>query len=421
MPLAPSTIIDDRYQVETLLGEGAMAEVYRVKHTQLGTTHALKVLKLEGENIYERFLREGQVQAKLNHPNIVAVSDIVKVGKEPGLVMEYVDGSSLDLLLSTERLTLKQVDHLARGIIAGVAAAHGKGLIHRDLKPANILLALDGKRLVPKVTDFGLAKAMDNSSNWNSTKSGVMMGTPAYMAPEQILDAKRVDARADIFSLGAILFHMVCGRRPFDQRTVADTLGAVLDGARPRVIDLAPDLPPFRIAAIDAALEVDRDKRVATCKELLAMWTGEYQANSLQEHVPFDSEVFKRLMDAGQGIPLHALGADASTVPYVNLADPNAQTLLHHDEPTEELPKGLADVAPPPPVHQLNRMPPGARSSANISRAELRRPGSKPAVPKQDRTNLIVLGSVAVLLILLLSLIGGILSGTLTALLLRGG
>ena len=203
---------------------------------------------------------------------------------------------------------------------------------------------------------------------------------------------------------------------------MADTLGAVLDGARPRVIDLAPDLPAFRIAAIDAALEVDRDKRVATCKALLAMWTGEYQ-NSLQEHVPFDSEVFKRLMDAGQGMPLSPLmSADASTVPYVNLADPAAQTLLHHDEPTEELPKGLAHVAPPPPVHQLNRLPPGARSSANISRAELKRPGPpRPSPSKPDRTNLIVLASVAVLLILLLSLIGGILSGTLTALLLRGG
>ena len=272
MSVKPGDVIDGRYEVVANLGEGSMAEVFHVRHLKLGSEHALKVLKLEHPSIRERMAREGQYQAKLKHPNIVNVSDVVPMGDDAGLVMEFIDGGSLAELLNGHRLNDKQIDALATGMMDGLEAAHQAGLIHRDLKPANILLARDGKRLVPKITDFGLAKALDSSATL--TKSGVMMGTPAYMAPEQIHDAKHVDQRADLFSLGAILYHMVAGRRPFDDPNIANVLTAVLDGEYPPLAQTAPDLPPHRAKAIEAALEVEVEDRVATCAELRRLWNG---------------------------------------------------------------------------------------------------------------------------------------------------
>ncbi len=294
MGLKKGDLIDGRYEVLASLGEGSMAQVYKVRHRQLGTEHALKVLKLGHASIRKRMMREGQFQAKLRHPNIVNVTDVVPMGDAAGLVMEYIDGGSLAQLLHTHRLTEKQVDALARGLLDGVEAAHDAGLIHRDLKPANILLAREGKTLVPKITDFGLAKALD-TANQTLTRSGVMMGTPAYMAPEQIQDAKRVDQRADIFSLGAILYHMVTGRMPFDDPNIANVLTAVLDGNYPPVLTLAPDLPPHRAKAIESALKVDPDERVGSCAELRRMWTGELHVDTETTEGPFGPELLDSL------------------------------------------------------------------------------------------------------------------------------
>lgn len=296
MSLAPGELIDNRYEVLDVLGEGSMAEVYRVKHAQLGTEHAVKVLKLEHPSIRERMLREGQFQAKLRHANIVNVSDVVPLGDGAGLVMEYIDGGSLADLLQNHRLTEKQIDALAAGMLDGIEAAHDAGLIHRDLKPANILLAREGKKLVPKITDFGLAKALDGSATL--TRSGVMMGTPAYMAPEQIHDAKRVDQRADIFSLGAILYHMVAGRRPFDDANIANVLTAVLDGDFPPLSKVAPDLPAHRARAIEKALEVELEDRAASCSDLRHLWNGAFEGperDSETTEGPFGSELLDSL------------------------------------------------------------------------------------------------------------------------------
>src|SRR5262249_51361093 len=143
------------------IGEGGTATVYRVRHRVLGTWHALKVLHLSSERIRQRLMQEARVQAELRHPNVVGVTDVVEVDGEPGLVMELVPGVSLEILLGSSRLTLAQVDDLARGIFAGLAHAHAHGVIHRDLKPANVLLkpGRDGS-VTPMVTDFGVAKVL---------------------------------------------------------------------------------------------------------------------------------------------------------------------------------------------------------------------------------------------------------------------
>ena len=274
MQIASGQVVG-QYTVEGRLGEGGMAVVYRARHNQLGTEHALKVLTIRSEAIRERLLQEGRVQAGLRHPNIVCVTDVVMMGENPGLVMEYIAGPSLEEFLAKGRLTLPQVDALAQGILQGVATAHRKELIHRDLKPANILLEVTGGRITPKVADFGLAKILDQDLQLGKTRSGVAMGTPRYMSPEQIRDAKSVDRRTDVFALGAILYEMVCGVHAFPGDDLLALFNAVAQGDYVPPRAHCPELPLHMERAIVEALSPDRDQRISTVDHLLATWRGE--------------------------------------------------------------------------------------------------------------------------------------------------
>ena len=256
--LESGTLVEGRYVVESLIGHGGMAEVYRVRHVHLDTLHALKVLTVSSSSIRRRLMQEGRVQAALQHPNIVSVTDVVVVDSAPGLVMEYIRGPALDDCVEELPLTSDQIDALAVGVLEGVAAAHALDLIHRDLKPANIMLAVTHDAIVPKVADFGLVKLLagDGKDFDSKTRSGSTMGTPAYMAPEQIRDSKNVDARADVWSLGAILFELVTGRRAFDGDDVLDLFMKVAAGERQAVTAVRDDLPERWVKAIEGALTV---------------------------------------------------------------------------------------------------------------------------------------------------------------------
>ena len=204
-----------KYEIEGILGEGAMAVVYRARHRELGSLHAIKKLKVTDGTVRERLVQEGRLQSSLQHPNVLSVTDLLSIDGCPALVMEYVHGPTLADFLKQHRPSIEQCDALARDILRGVAAAHAHGMVHRDLKPGNILIAVTEDSLVPKIADFGLAKVIGKPSSGPLTKSGVTMGTPAYMAPEQIQDFRSVDERADVFSLGAILYELVCGQPCF--------------------------------------------------------------------------------------------------------------------------------------------------------------------------------------------------------------
>ncbi|MFH1467537.1 MAG: serine/threonine-protein kinase [Pseudomonadota bacterium] len=269
--LEPGQVID-RFVVEAPLGRGACAEVYRVRHAQLGQRHALKLLTLASATLRERMVREGQVQATLGHPNVVTVQDVFEVGGRPALLMEYVDGPTLETWLEQARPGLLQADALAHGIIAGVAAAHARGVLHRDLKPANVLLARVGDRLTPKVADFGLARVMDESDAARLTHAGDGLGTPAYLAPEQANEAHQVDARADVFSLGAILYELCCGQRAFPGQKITSILTRSATGNYQPPRDLCPTLPEAWERAIVGALEPDFELRIPDCATLLQVW-----------------------------------------------------------------------------------------------------------------------------------------------------
>jgi serine/threonine-protein kinase len=272
--LQAGTVID-RYVVERVIGEGGMATVLLVRHSALGSVHALKVLTLSPGSIRERLWQEGRVQAALSHPNIVAVTDVIEIGGSPGLIMEYVEGGTLDGLLRSRRLAPNEVDDLARGILSGVAEAHRHGLVHRDLKPANVLLKLVDGVLIPKVADFGLAKVLGGvDSGGGRTRTGSTMGTPHYMSPEQLRDAKSVGPRSDVFALGAILYELATGRRAFDGTDLLEIFNAVATGRYTPPREIVPDLPERMERAIVSALSVNPDDRPQSVEALAEVWNG---------------------------------------------------------------------------------------------------------------------------------------------------
>ena len=265
----------DRYTVLRPLGEGGMAAVFLVRHNTLKSLHAFKVLTHAGGRIRDRLIQEGQVQASLRHRNIVAVTDVLEVGADIGLLMEFVDGPTLEGWLRENRPTLEQALSIFGGILAGVGKAHRAGVIHRDLKPANVLMATDEGELVPRVADFGLAKAMEDGGGLGQTRTGIAMGTPSYMPPEQIRDAKGVDERGDVFALGCILYEIVCGQLAFPGGDVLEVFNAVASGAFVPPEQIVPGLPPRISMAIRGALDVNRDLRIPDCGTLKRVLAGD--------------------------------------------------------------------------------------------------------------------------------------------------
>ena len=237
MAVAPGTQLGP-YEIGSPLGAGGMGEVYRARDTKLGRDVALKVLPatfVTDPERMARFRREAQVLASLNHPHIGAIYGFEDSGGVPALVMELVEGPTLADRIATGAIPLDEALQIAREIAAALEAAHERGIIHRDLKPANIKITPDGN---VKVLDFGLAKALEghpastdihNSPTVTSmaTQPGVILGTAAYMSPEQA-KGKSVDRRADIWAFGCVFFEMLVGKRPFDGETVSDALAAVI-------------------------------------------------------------------------------------------------------------------------------------------------------------------------------------------------
>lgn len=258
-----------RWRICRLLGEGATGRVYEVEHQALGTRRALKILSWAHPVLRARLLAEGRAQATLLHPNVVPVLDMMSVGDVPALLMELVDGPTLEDWLHEHVPTTEEAERIFRGILAGVETAHGAGLIHRDLKPANVIMAKIGEVWVPKVTDFGLAKT--GQSVLGLTQTGMTMGTPGFMAPEQIRDPRDVDERADIFSLGCILYQLLTGKLPHEGPDPLAILNAVAQGSVTPVGESAPGLPTRLADAVAAAMAVDREARPADCAALRSL------------------------------------------------------------------------------------------------------------------------------------------------------
>jgi predicted ATPase len=271
MEITPGATLDGRYAVEAPVGQGGMASVWRVRHVHLGSHHALKVLHISTAEMRERLLEEGRIQARLSHPNIVPVTDVVTLSGGVALVMPLVSGPSLRAYLGRGPVPLAQALALGAGIIDGVAHAHAAGLIHRDLKPENILLQQLGGEHLPRVADFGLARALGRAGP-QRTRTRVGMGTPGYMAPEQYRDVTSVDARADVFSLGCVLYELLTGRRPFDGSDVLALYQQTLRGEFPPPERLRPELPLPLAALLSQCLRPRPVERLADAGALSERW-----------------------------------------------------------------------------------------------------------------------------------------------------
>lgn len=265
----------DRFEVQEELGSGGMATVYRVQHRRLGGVFALKLLRLGHPRLVARLVQEGRIQARLEHPHIVRVLDVVEHPGGIGLLMEFVEGTSLERSLAQGPMEVDEALLLFRQVLQAVEAAHQAGVAHRDIKPANILLTVQGERVIAKVTDFGIAKLFnEESADGQATRGGVPMGTPGYMAPEQIRSAAEVDHRADIFSLGAVLYEMLCGQPAFGAVEPYEAMSRTLSGSHLPLCERRPDLPPALCGVVERALRVRPEERFADCAELEAALFG---------------------------------------------------------------------------------------------------------------------------------------------------
>jgi tRNA A-37 threonylcarbamoyl transferase component Bud32 len=261
----PGTVIGQKYWVERVLGEGGMGVVYAATHLQLGQRVALKFLRPDQVNdpeIVERFLREARAVVRLRSEHVCRVVDVGSEGTTPFIVMEHLDGHDLATVIKQGGAVRPSiaVDYVVQACL-GLAEAHAAAIVHRDLKPSNLFLTRrpEGTPLV-KVMDFGIAKA-GGRMDARLTDSAAIMGSPSYMAPEQLKSARDVDARADVWSLGVVLFELVTARRPFDGDTVADIAAKVtLDPPAP----LPLDLPRGFAELVLRCLEKDPARRYPT-------------------------------------------------------------------------------------------------------------------------------------------------------------
>jgi TolB-like protein len=279
MPLS----VGDRlgpYQILARIGAGGMGDVYRASDTKLGRSVAIKVIPsalVDDPVRLARFQREARMLASLNHPNIVTLHSFEETGGVHFLTMELIEGRSLDQLIPKGGFPVDQILDFAAAISEALDAAHEKGIIHRDLKPANVMVTDQGR---VKVLDFGLAKDVREANSNDATLAaaeytqiGVVVGTPAYMSPEQV-EGLTIDHRTDIFSLGTLLYEMTTGQKPFQGRSSAELASAILrDTPRP-VTKLRADLPEGLEGVIQRCLEKSVADRFQSARDVLSGLRG---------------------------------------------------------------------------------------------------------------------------------------------------
>jgi len=253
-------VLLDRYRVEAELGVGGMGRVYLARHVHLGNKVAVKLLTHDEDPLAdERFQREAELMARVRHPNVVAVLDFgMTLEGVPAIVMEFVDGISLEEHLKRcGAIAWGEACALLQGILAGLDAVHGAAIMHRDLKPSNVILE-EGDIERPKLIDFGIAKPLDPEAIRGAlTRAGILVGTPAYMAPEQIVGA-RVDQRADLYAAGLIWYECATGKLLYDSDEFAELLRRVREPAPPPVAPSSlPEIPDAVADVVLSALSID--------------------------------------------------------------------------------------------------------------------------------------------------------------------
>jgi len=299
-------VVGEKYRLVRLLGEGGMGSVYEARHDVIGRRFAVKFLHAElagHPEILARFRREAQAAGSLENENIAAVTDFgSSPDGAPYIVMEFLEGEDLAKTLARNGpLPISRSAHILIQVCRGLTAAHARGIVHRDLKPENLLLQQrgDGGDLV-KILDFGIAKLKSTEHRPEAaTRTGITLGTPYYMPPEQARGQKELDERADIYALGVILFELLSGQKPHNGENYNAILYSILMGSAPRIEQFRPDLPPELAAVVHRAMASEANQRYQSVSELaqaLAPFTG-------RAMTPAPTIASAAIMMTGPGVP----------------------------------------------------------------------------------------------------------------------
>ena len=390
--LAPSQRADSlgilgQYEVLQIIGRGGMGLVFRAIDARLNRTVAIKVLApalAAMESARQRFVREAQTAAAVNHENIIAIHSVDDQSLVPYIVMQMIEGMSLQEKVERDgALSIPEVLDIAPQIASGLAAAHARGLVHRDIKPANILIETTTKRI--RITDFGLARAVDDAS---LTQSGMIAGTPGYMSPEQA-NGEAVDHRSDLFSLGSVLYFLCTGRPPFVSGSTIATLKRVCSQEPQPIGEVISDVPPWLtaiIARLHAKSSADRCQSANEVLELLRLQAAGHLQTVQNEAIGDTNDAPRQDAHRFGGARLKWMAASVALigVAMIGLAgigrsfwssshvpsDPAAK--VQTEKTARSLsPADLTSTEPPVNVSSLD-----ARSRTNVSTASLVRLGN---------------------------------------------
>ncbi|MBI3201291.1 MAG: serine/threonine protein kinase [Myxococcales bacterium] len=315
--LTEGQVIADRYRVRKLLGAGGMGSVWIAEHIELGKTVALKVMlpaMSANPEMRQRFINEGRAAASIGHPNIVEVFDLGFHGQFAFIAMEKLEGEELDMRIErTGPLPVSEAIRIAADLADAIGAAHELGIVHRDLKPANVFLATRGRQKDQvKVLDFGIAKLTQGTSDVN-TKTGAVIGSPMYMAPEQLQDAKTVDARADVHAIGAILYAMLTGRPPYVGATLTELFYKIVSESPRPLREVRGDVPEWLERVVASALAKHPGERPPNGRALAALLEQREPAPAPVTTTSRSEPVLAPMPPVNEALASSALSAMSST------------------------------------------------------------------------------------------------------------
>src|SRR5262245_56873246 len=269
----PGTLVADKYLLVREIGRGGMGAVWAAKNVRTEREIALKLITDENADYRARLLREARACGRIAHRNVIEIYDVGETASgAPFLVMPLLEGEPLSRRLRRERVLPPPIAaQIAAEIARALSAAHAAGIVHRDLKPANVYLHREpgADSLVVKVLDFGISKVVSTDST--TTTTGTILGSPAYMSPEQAKGERYVDHRSDLWSLGVTLFEMLTGRRPFQGESMFTVVAAVLNGHVPHVHELAPHVDAGLANVAARCMERDLTRRIQTAEEIVQL------------------------------------------------------------------------------------------------------------------------------------------------------
>ena len=317
-------LVAGRYRLKSPIGEGAMASVWRAADETLQREVAIKFLYVRGARepraLIDQFLREARIAAAVQHRNVIHTVDFGALDdQQPFMVMELLNGESLaERMARKPPLDQQQMVDLMSMTLRGLAAVHDAGIVHRDIKPANIFLQRDADAVYPKILDFGISRSLREGTERPSaiaTQDGMIVGTPDYMSPEQARGETDIDKRADIYSMGVILYRGLTGRLPFVAETVGNLLVQILTSTAPSVRELCPTVDPALSAVVEQSMARDRENRFADARAMRRALRGALKRASLQER--------RASADSYDGVVRGASGAPFAASPAA-LASPAA-------------------------------------------------------------------------------------------------